>query len=120
MSALREHYPDAEFCGIGGPRMLAQGFHSFFPMDRLAVMGLVEPLKRLPELLKIRRFLRDYFIENQPALFIGVVAPDFHTTLEGNLKAAGIPSVNYVIPTVWACLQGRVHKIARSMLLMLP
>lgn len=119
MSALREHYPDAEFCGIGGPRMLAQGFHSFFPMDRLAVMGLVEPLKRLPELLKIRRFLRDYFIENPPAVFIGVDAPDFNTTLEGNLKAAGIPSVHYVSPTVWAWRQGRVHKIARSVDLML-
>ncbi|MDQ2075337.1 lipid-A-disaccharide synthase [Marinimicrobium sp. ABcell2] len=119
MSALRKHYPDAEFCGIGGPRMLALGFHSFFPMDRLAVMGLVEPLKRLPELLKIRRFLREHFTEHPPTVFIGVDAPDFNLTLEGHLKEATIPSVHYVSPTVWAWRQGRVHKIARSVDLML-
>src|SRR5690625_5803616 len=75
MSALREHYPDAEFCGIGGPRLLAQGSHSFFPMDRLAVVGLVVPLMRLPGLLEIRRVLRDYFIDNPPALCIASAAP---------------------------------------------
>src|SRR5690625_7758346 len=99
MSALREHYPDAEFCGIGGPRMLAQGFHSFFPMDRLAVMGLVEPLKRLPELLKIRRFLRDYFIENPPAVFIDVYASDVNLTHICILHADVIPHMLYYSPT---------------------
>lgn len=119
MTALRQRYPDAEFQGIGGPRMLAQGFHSFFPLDRLAVMGLVEPLKRLPELLKIRRFLREHFTENPPAVFIGIDSPDFNLTLEGHLKEAGIPTVHYVSPSVWAWRQGRVHKIARSVDLML-
>lgn len=75
MNSLRKRFPDAEFCGIGGPRMLALGFESFFPQDRLAVMGLVEPLKRLPELLRIRRFLIEHFIENPPAVFIGVDSP---------------------------------------------
>lgn len=119
MTALRKHFPQAEFSGIGGPRMLALGFHSFFPQDRLAVMGLVEPLKRLPELLKIRAFLRDHFIANPPAVFIGIDAPDFNLTLEGDLKEKGIPTAHYVSPSVWAWRQKRVHKIARSVDLML-
>ena len=83
ITELRKIYPDAEFSGIGGPRMLAQGFHSYFPQDRLAVMGLIEPLKRLPELLRIRKFLREHFIANPPAVFIGVDSPDFTISLEG-------------------------------------
>ena len=72
ISELRKLYPNAEFSGIGGPRMLELGFHSFFPQDRLAVMGLIEPLKRLPELLRIRKFLREHFIANPPAVFFGI------------------------------------------------
>ncbi len=119
MKALRRHFPDAHFSGIGGPRMLAEGFESFFPQERLAVMGLIEPLRRLSELLRIRRFLRDHFIANPPAVFIGIDAPDFNLTLEGYLKAAGIPTVHYVSPSVWAWRQKRVNKIARNVDLML-
>ncbi|WP_111640333.1 lipid-A-disaccharide synthase [Marinimicrobium alkaliphilum] len=119
IKALRHHFPEAEFSGIGGPRMLEQGFHSFFPQERLAVMGLVEPLKRLPELLRIRRFLRRHYTENPPDVFIGIDSPDFTLTLEGWLKEVGVPTVHYVSPSVWAWRQKRVHKVARSVDLML-
>ena len=119
MQELRRHFPTAEFSGIGGPRMLAQGFHSYFPQDRLAVMGLIEPLKRLPELLRIRKFLREHFIANPPAVFIGVDSPDFTISLEGSLKEKGIKTVHYVSPSVWAWRQKRIIKIARAVDLML-
>lgn len=119
MKALKQRIPGVEFSGIGGPRMLAEGFHSFFPQERLAVMGLVEPLKRLPELLRIRRFLTEHFIEHPPAVFIGIDAPDFNLTLEENLKKAGVTTAHYVSPSVWAWRQGRIHKIKRSVDLML-
>ena len=96
--ALRKHFPNAEFSGIGGPRMLEEGFYSYFPQDRLAVMGLIEPLKRLPELLRIRKFLRNHFSANPPAVFIGIDYPDFTITLEASQREHGIKNVHYVSP----------------------
>lgn len=120
MRALRQHYPECEFSGIGGPRMLAQGFHSYFPMDRLSVMGFVDPLKRLPELLKIRKFLKTHFTEHRPSVFIGVDSPDFTLNIERHLREeVGVPTVHYVSPSVWAWRQGRIKGIARSVDLML-
>ncbi|AQT58952.1 lipid-A-disaccharide synthase [Cellvibrio sp. PSBB023] len=119
MQELRKHFPNAQFSGIGGPRMLALGFHSYFPQDRLAVMGLIEPLKRLPELLRIRRFLREHFIKTPPAVFIGIDSPDFTIPLEASLKEKGIKTVHYVSPSVWAWRQKRIFKIARAVDLML-
>lgn len=119
IAELRRHFPNAEFSGIGGPLMLAQGFHSYFPQDRLAVMGLVEPLKRLPELLRIRKFLREHFIAEPPAVFIGIDSPDFTIPLEQSLKQQGIKTVHYVSPSVWAWRQKRIFRIARSVDLML-
>ncbi len=112
--ALREHYPDVQVEGVGGSLMLAEGCHSFFPQDRLAVMGLIEPLKRLSELLRIRRFLREHFLANPPDVFIGIDSPDFNMSLEESLRTAGIKTVHYVSPSVWAWRQGRLKKIARA------
>ncbi len=116
---LRKQFPNATFSGIGGPLMLAQGFHSYFPQDRLAVMGLIEPLKRIFELLRIRKFIREHFIKNPPSVFIGIDSPDFNLSLEESLKAKGIKTVHYVSPSVWAWRQKRVLKVKRAVDLIL-
>ena len=119
IAALKTRYPHAHFTGIGGPEMLDRGFQSVVPMERLAVMGLVEVLRHLPELLQIRQRLYQHLLANPPAVFIGVDAPDFNLTLERRLRACGIPAVHYVSPSVWAWRPWRVRKIARSVDLML-
>jgi len=116
---LKQYYPDAIFEGIGGDKMISEGFTSLFPQDRLAVMGFIEPLKRLPELLSIRRQLYSHFLGQQFDLMIGIDSPDFNLTLEGKLKKQGIKTVHYVSPSVWAWRQGRIKKIAKSIDLML-
>jgi len=119
MIALKKHFPDCQFEGIGGRRMIEQGFVSHFPLDRLAVMGLVEPLKRLPELLGIRRDLAERYRSDPPDIFIGIDAPDFNLNLELSLREKGVVTAHYVSPSVWAWRQGRVKKIARGVDLML-
>jgi len=119
MAALRVHYPQLRFTGIGGPAMLAQGFQTIFPMEQLAVMGLVEVLRHLPELLARRRQLCRQFIADPPLALIGIDAPDFNLGLERQLRAYGIPTVHYVSPSVWAWRPWRVRKIARAVDLML-
>ncbi|WP_461480485.1 lipid-A-disaccharide synthase [Porticoccus sp.] len=118
LKALRARYPEALFEGIGGPKMLAEGFHSLFPMDRLSVMGLVEPLKRLPELLGIRRALFHHFLNHHFDLVIGIDSPDFNLGLELKLRKRGVKTAHYVSPSVWAWRQGRIRKIARAVDLM--
>lgn len=114
MRAIKQTHADAQFVGVGGPLMLAAGFNSLYSMDRLSVMGLVEPLKRLPELLRMRRGLRDYFIASQPDLFIGIDSPDFNLGLELSLRREGILTAHYVSPSVWAWRRRRVLKIAKA------
>lgn len=119
IQAIRGRCPDARFEGVAGPLMLAQGCSSRVPMERLSVMGLVEVLRHLPELLGIRRQLAEHFLAHPPDVFIGVDAPDFNLGLERRLRAACIPTVHYVSPTVWAWRSGRVKTIRRSVDLML-
>ena len=117
--ALRKQFPKAIFEGIGGPKMQAEGFQSLFQMDRLSVMGFVEPLKRLPELLRMRRMVIKRYLENKPAAFIGIDSPDFNANIEFKLHQAGVKTVHYVSPSVWAWRQGRIKKIKKSVDLML-
>lgn len=119
ISALRKYYPDAEFTGIGGPEMEALGCVSLAPMERLSIMGFVEPLGRLPELLRIKKRLQDYYCANPPAAFIGIDAPAFNLRLEAKLHANDIRTVHYVSPSVWAYRAKRIHKIKKSVDLML-
>ncbi|GHD32411.1 lipid-A-disaccharide synthase [Parahalioglobus pacificus] len=119
VAALRSRVPDLIVEGIGGPLLAQQGLDSLFPMERLSVMGFVEPLKRLPELLNIRKRVFEHFRDNPPDLFLGIDSPDFNLTLERQLRECGIPVAHLVSPTVWAWRQKRIHKIARSVDLML-
>jgi lipid-A-disaccharide synthase len=119
MRAIKARHPDAEFIGVGGPLMEAQGMTSYFPMERLSVMGLVEVLGRLKELLARRKLLIQTLIDEKPDVFIGIDAPDFTLNIELKLRQAGIKTVHYVSPSVWAWRQKRVLKIREGCDLML-
>lgn len=119
IQALRERCPDAQVEGIAGPAMQAAGCKKLFDIERLSVMGLVEPLKRLPDLLRLRREVCAYFLANKPDVFIGIDAPDFNLGIERKLREAGIKTVHYVSPSVWAWRQYRIRKIAKAVDLML-
>lgn len=114
IAALRERLPEAVFFGIGGPRMESQGFEAFWPMDRLAVMGYVDALKNYRAIASIRRQLKKRLLQIEPDIFIGVDAPDFNLGLETDLKAAGVRTIHYVSPSIWAWRGGRIKKIAKA------
>ena len=116
---LRKVYPELIVEGIGGPLMEAQGMTSLYPMDRLSVIGLVEPLKRLPELLRIRGAVYEHFRRSPPDVFLGIDSPDFTLHLEQKLRRIGIPTAHLVSPTVWAWRSWRIRKIKRAADLML-
>ncbi|TCS40720.1 lipid-A-disaccharide synthase [Reinekea marinisedimentorum] len=123
MKTLKAKYPDIEFGGIGGPLMIAEGLTSRVPMERLSVMGITEVLGRLRELFAIRDQYRDWCIGFQPDVFVGIDAPDFNLGLEQQLRKAGIKTVHYVSPSVWAWRKGRIRKIRKAvdhMLTLLP
>ena len=111
---LRKIHSDLTVSGMGGSAMIAEGCDSLFEMERLSIMGVIEPLRRLPELIKMRRALYQHFLIERPDVFIGIDSPDFNLGLELKLKEAGIPVIHYVSPSVWAWRQKRIHKIAKA------
>jgi len=113
INALRRRHPDARFVGIGGPRMIAAGMDAWYPAEKLSVMGLVEVLKHLPELLAIRRDVKRRVLALQPDCFIGIDAPDFNLGLERRLKKSGMRTVQYVSPSIW-WREKRAQKMGRN------
>ncbi|WP_334106840.1 lipid-A-disaccharide synthase [Methylobacillus sp.] len=112
--ALKKQRPDLKFIGIAGPKMIAEGAETLFPLERLSVRGYIEVLRHLPGLLKLRKQVAQYFLENRPDVFIGIDAPDFNFTLERLLKQQGIPTVHYVSPSIWAWRRGKIKKIQQA------
>ncbi len=119
IKSLSANHEQISFEGIGGKEMQAVGCRSLFPIEKLSVMGLVEVLSSLTELLMIRKKLKQHFLANPPDVFIGIDAPDFNLGLEEHLRNKGITTVHYVSPSVWAWRQYRLRKISRSVDLML-
>jgi len=114
LSGLRPHLPQARFHGIGGEHMLAQGFESHWSMDKLTVRGLLAVIPRYREIKGIQNQLRDQLLAERPAAFIGADYPGFNLGLEEQLKAAGIPTIHYIGPQIWAWRGGRIKKIIRA------
>jgi lipid-A-disaccharide synthase len=114
LAGLRPHLPQARFHGIGGPRMMEQGFVSDVPMDTLTVRGLFEVIPRYREIKGIQNALRERLLAERPAAFIGADYPGFNLGLEEQLRAAGIPTVHFVSPQIWAWRGGRIKKIQRA------
>ena len=114
LSGLRPHLPQARFHGIGGQQMMAQGFESHWPMDKLTVRGLLAVIPRYREIKGIQNQLRDQLLAERPAAFIGADYPGFNLGLEEQLKAAGIPTVHYIGPQIWAWRGGRIKKIIKA------
>ena len=114
IAALRKRYPHARFAGIGGARMQAQGFESWYDIRELSLFGLAEVVSHLPRLLRLRKELAERLIAAKPAVVVGIDAPDFNLGLERRVREAGLRTVHYVSPSVWAWRENRAAKIGRS------
>ncbi len=114
MREIRAREPDALFVGIGGPHMCAQGLDAWFEASELSVMGLVEVLRHLPRLLRLRREFVEKLALANPAIYIGIDAPDFNLGIERRLRARGVRTIHYVSPSIWAWRQKRAAKIGLS------
>ncbi len=114
MGGLKARWPQLSAFGIGGPQMAAQGFEAWWPSERLAVHGYAEALKVYRQLVALRTELGDRLLAERPAAFIGVDAPDFNLGLEARLKAAGMKTIHFVCPSIWAWRGGRVHKLGAA------
>src|SRR5512138_967959 len=114
LRGVRERWPQAHAFGIGGPRLTALGFDAWWPMDKLAVRGYVEVLKHYREIAGIRRALFERVRAARPDAFVGVDAPDFNLGLAQRLRDAGLRTIQFVCPSIWAWRAGRVKTIARA------
>ncbi|HET6554519.1 MAG TPA: lipid-A-disaccharide synthase [Dyella sp.] len=112
--ALRRRYPDARFVGIGGTRMQAQGFESWYDIKELSLFGFAEVVSHLPRLLRLRKELVARLVKAKPAVVVGIDAPDFNLGVEQRLRDAGVRTAHYVSPSVWAWREKRAEKIGRS------
>ena len=114
IEAIKRHLPQAEFFGIGGPKMQKAGLESWFPMETLSVRGYVEVLRHYREIVRMRRRLIARLLKDPPQVYVGVDAPDFNLDVEIPLKRRGVPTIQYVAPAVWAWRRERVHKLKRA------
>ncbi len=114
IDGLKARWPAIDTFGIGGPQMQARGFSAWWPSDKLAVRGYVEVLRHYREIVGIRQQLKDRLLDQKPDVFVGVDAPDFNLDLEASLKAAGIKTIHFISPAIWAWRADRLEKIRRS------
>ncbi|GAB3628584.1 lipid-A-disaccharide synthase [Pandoraea terrae] len=115
LAGLKGRWPaDVAYAGVGGPHMAEQGFDALWPVDKLSVMGYVEVIKHLREILAIRKQLRERWLADKPLGFVGIDAPDFNFDLEIALREAGVPTIHFVSPSIWAWRGGRIKKIKRA------
>lgn len=112
--ALRQHLPDVQFYGIGGPKMQREKFESLWPAEMLAIHGYAEVLQNYRAIASMRRQLLRHLLQDPPSIFIGVDGPDFNLWLEQRLKRNGIPTIHYVSPSIWAWRGNRMKKIVQS------
>ena len=114
ITAIRSRLPDARFMGVAGPRMIAAGCEPWYHAEELSVMGLAEVMRHLPRLIRLRRDLKHRLIAADLDILVGIDSPDFNLPLESALKRAGVPTVQYVSPQVWAWRQSRVASIRKA------